>query len=85
MLTKTECKDKYEIAADGTKAFVSIVKGQKVEKEHLTVTELRDFLNELISEGYGDYNVAADTQDGESYYVRDEVEVFNKCKEIVIF
>lgn len=32
------------------------------------------------------YGIAVDcTKDGESYYIHDEVEVFNECKEIVIF
>ena len=50
----------------------------------MTVTELRDFLNYLIEEGYGDYDVEADTQDGETYSVRDEVLVFRQSKVVNI-
>ena len=55
------------------------------EDKPLTVTELRDFLNYLIEEGYGDYDVEADTQDGETYSVRDEVLVFRQSKVVNIF
>lgn len=51
----------------------------------LTVTELRDFLDDLIEEGYGDYDVEADTQDGSSYSVRDEVRVFRMSKTVTIY
>jgi hypothetical protein len=51
----------------------------------LTVTGLRDFLNYLIKEGYGDYDVEADTQDGSSYNVRDEVRVLRMSKIVTIF
>lgn len=36
-------------------------------------------------EGYGDYDVEADTQDGETYSVRDEVLVFRQSKVVNIF
>lgn len=55
------------------------------EIKPLTVNELRDFLNYLIEEGYGDYNVEADTQDGETHSVRDEVLVFRQSKVVNIF
>lgn len=55
------------------------------DDKSLTVTELRDFLNYLIEEGYGDYNVEADTQDGSSYNVRDEVKVFRMSKTVTIY
>jgi hypothetical protein len=51
----------------------------------LTVTGLRDFLDYLIEEGYGDYDVEADTQDGSSYNVRDEVRVLRMSKIVTIF
>ena len=55
------------------------------EDRPLTVKELRDFLNLLIEEGYGDYEVEADTQDGSSYDIRDEVLVFNHSKIVRVF
>lgn len=55
------------------------------DDKSLTVTELRDFLNYLIEEGYGDYDVEADTQDGSSYNVRDEVRVLRMSKIVTIF
>lgn len=60
------------------------VKGSKGGDE-LTVTELRDYLNELIANGYGDYCVEADTHNGATYSVCDEILVFNRCKRILIF
>lgn len=51
----------------------------------LTVTELRDFLDDLIEEGYGDYDVEADTQDGMSYSVCDEVRVLRRAKTVIIY
>lgn len=54
------------------------------EIKPLTVNELRDFLNYLIEEGYGDYDVEADTQDGDTYSVRDEVLVFRQSKVVNI-
>jgi hypothetical protein len=51
----------------------------------LTVTGLRDFLDYLIEEGYGDYDVEADTQDGSSYNVRDEVRILRMSKIVTIF
>lgn len=55
------------------------------DDKSLTVTELRDFLNYLIEEGYGDYDVEADTQDGSSYNVRDNVKVFRMSKTVTIY
>lgn len=36
-------------------------------KKCLTITELRNFLDELVKAGFGDYTISASTQDGSSY------------------
>lgn len=51
----------------------------------LSVKELRNFLNELVVAGYGDYSVEADTQDGSSYSVRNEVLAYDLSKVVKIF
>ena len=38
-----------------------------LNKKCLTITELRNFLDELVKAGFGDYTVSASTQDGGSY------------------
>lgn len=38
-----------------------------LNKKCLTITELRNFLNELVKAGFGDYTISASTQDGGSY------------------
>ena len=84
MLKIEETKYVYETTADGVKAYAKEVSGSS-NKEELTVTELRDFLNDLINAGYGDYSVEADTQDGESYSVRNEVLAFDLSKVVKVF
>lgn len=83
MLNKSVAKYTYEEAADGSKIYALEVKGSKGGA--LTVSELRDYLNELVAAGYGDYDVEADTQDGSTYSVQDEVLVFNKSKTVTLF
>ena len=83
MLKKEESKWAYEMDGD-IKVNVNNISGSSVKSE-LTVAELRDFLNELIDAGYGNYSVEADTQDGDSYSVRNEVLAFDVSKTIRIF
>lgn len=83
MLKKEESKWTYEMDGDVIVNAINI--SDSSVKSELTVAELRDFLNELIDAGYGDYSVEADTQDGESYSVRDEVLAFDVSKTIRIF
>ena len=83
MLKKKESKYEYEMKGD-IKVNANNISGVS-EKSELTVTELRDFLNELIDAGYGNYSVEADTQDGDSYSVRNEVLTFDVSKTVRIF
>ena len=83
MLKKEESKYVYEIEGD-IKVNANCVSGSSVKSE-LTVSELRDFLNELIDAGYGNYSVEADTQDGSSYSVRNEVLAYDLSKVVKIF
>lgn len=83
MLKTKETKYTYETAADGAKVYAKEVAGSSYKE--LTVTELRDFLNELINAGYGDYCVEADTQDGSTYSVRNEVLAYDYSKVVQIF
>ena len=83
MLKKEESKLEYEMTADAVRVFANNISGSSVKS--LTVTELRDFLNELIDAGYGNYSVEADTQDGDSYSVRNEVLAFDVSKTVRIF
>lgn len=83
MLKKEESKWTYEMDGDVKVNAINI--SDSSVKSELTIAELRDFLNELIDAGYGDYSVEADTQDGESYSVRDEVLAFDVSKTIRIF
>lgn len=82
MLKKEESKWTYEMDGD-VKVNANNISGSSVKS--LTVTELRDFLNEMIEAGYGDYSVEADTQDGDSYSVRNEVLAFDVSKTVRIF
>jgi hypothetical protein len=82
MLKKEESKWNYEVRGD-EKIYANNISGDSKRSE-LTVTELRDFLNELIDAGYGDYDVEADTQEGSSYSVRNEVLAFDLSKTIRI-
>ena len=83
MLKKEESKWTYEMDGD-IKVNVNNISGSSVKSE-LTVAELRDFLNELIDAGYGNYSVEEDTQDEESYSVRNEVLAFDVSKTVRIF
>ena len=83
MLKKEELKWTYEMEGD-VKVNANCVSGSSIKSE-LTVAELRDFLNELVDAGYGNYSVEADTQDGESYSVRNEVLAFDVSKTVRIF
>lgn len=84
MLKIEKAKYTYEETADGEKVCAKEVSSSS-KKSELTVTELRDFLNELINAGYGDYSVEADTQDGTTYSVRNEVLVYDYSKVVQIF
>ena len=83
MLKKEESKYEYEIEGD-IKVNANNISSSSVKSE-LTVAELRNFLNELIDAGYGDYSVEADTQYGDSYSVRNEVLAYDISKVIKIF
>lgn len=83
MLKKEESKWTYEMDGDVKVNAINI--SDSSVKSELTVSELRDFLNELIDAGYGNYSVEADTQDGDSYSVRNEVLAFDVSKTVRIF
>ena len=83
MLKKEESKWTYEMDGDVKVNAINI--SDSSVKSELTVAELRDFLNELIDAGYGNYSVEADTQDGDSYSVRNEVLAFDVSKTVRIF
>ena len=83
MLKEEKSKWEYEIEGN-VKVNANIISGTS-EKRSLSVKELRDFLNELIDAGYGDYSVEADTQDGSSYSVRNEVLAYDLTKVVKIF
>lgn len=84
MLKKEDAKYTYETTGAGEKVYAKEVSGVS-KKSELTVAELRDFLNEMIEAGYGSYSVEADTQDGASYSVRNEVLAFDLSKTVRIF
>ena len=83
MLKKEESKYGYEMEGD-IKVNANLVSGTS-EKSSMSVKELRNFLNELVDAGYGDYSVEADTQDGSSYSVRNEVLAYDLSKVAKIF
>ena len=83
MLKKEESKYVYETEGD-IKVNANLISGTS-EKSSMSVKELRNFLNELVDAGYGDYSVEADTQDGDSYSVRNEVLAYNLSKVVKIF
>ena len=83
MLKEEKSKWEYEIEGN-VKVNANLISGTS-EKRSLSVKELRDFLNELIDAGYGDYSVEADTQDGSSYSVRNEVLAYDLTKVVKIF
>ena len=83
MLKKAESKYEYEMEGD-IKVNANLVSGTS-EKSSMSVKELRNFLNELVDAGYGDYSVEADTQDGSSYSVRNEVLAYDLSKVVKIF
>lgn len=84
MLKIEETKYTYEMTDKDVIVYAKEVSGYS-KKSELTVTELRDFLNELINAGYGDYSVEADTQDGSTYSVRNKVLAYDYSKVIQIF
>lgn len=84
MLKEEKSKWEYEFRAGVGKVYANFISGTS-EKPSLSVKELRNFLNELVVAGYGDYFVEADTQDGSSYSVRNEVLVYNLSKVVKIF
>lgn len=84
MLKEEKSKWEYEVRAGVGKVYANFVSGTS-EKSNLSVKELCNFLNELVVAGYGDYSVEADTQDGSSYSVRNEVLVYNLSKVVKIF
>lgn len=53
-----------------------------LDKKYLTVTELRDFLDELVKADFGDYKISASTQDGDSYNITGSVLVHSSDKEL---
>ena len=83
MLKKEESKYVYETEGD-IKVNANLISGTS-EKSSMSVKELRNFLNELVDAGYGDYSVEADTQDGSSYSVRNEVFAYDLSKVVKIF
>ena len=83
MLKKEKSKYEYEMEGD-IKVNTNLVSGTS-EKSSMSVKELRNFLNELVDAGYGDYSVEADTQDGSSYSVRNEVLAYDLSKVVKIF
>ena len=83
MLKKEESKYVYETEGD-IKVNANLISGTS-EKSSMSVKELRNFLNELVDAGYGDYSVEADTQDGSSYLVRNEVLAYDLSKVVKIF
>lgn len=83
MLKKEESKYVYETEGD-IKVNANLISGTS-EKSSMSVKELRNFLNELVDAGYGDYSVEADTQDGDSYSVRNEVLAYDLSKVVKIF
>ena len=83
MLKKEESKYEYEMEGD-IKVNANLISGTS-EKSSMSVKELRNFLNELVDAGYGDYSVEADTQDGSSYSVRNEVLAYDLSKVVKIF
>lgn len=83
MLKEEKSKWEYEIEGN-VKVNANLISGTS-EKPNLSVKELRNFLNELVVAGYGDYSVEADTQDGSSYSVRNEVLAYDLSKVVKIF
>ena len=55
---------------------------KKKKKKYLTVTELRDFFDELIKADFGDYKISASTWDGDSYNITGSVSVHSTNKEL---
>jgi hypothetical protein len=83
MLNVTDDKYTYQLDKDGNRVNSLVITSDN-KKAGLTVTEFRDFLNDLIKEGYGDYSLEASTQDGSSYSVRCEVLAHRVSKTIEI-
>lgn len=53
-----------------------------LDKKYLTVTELRNFLDELIKADFGDYKISVSTRDGDSYNITGSVSVHSTNKEL---
>ena len=83
MLNATDDKYTYQQDKDGNKVSSLVITSDNKKKD-ITITEFRDFLDELIKEGYGDYLLEASTQDGSSYSVRCEVLAHRISKTIEI-
>ena len=81
-MTTIESDFSFEISDSGKRipALEIVGKGKP-----LTVTELRDFLDDLIEEGYGDYKVEGDTDSGASCSIYDEVRVLRRAKTVIIY
>lgn len=83
MLNVTDDKYAYQQDKDGNRVNSLVITSDNKKKD-ITITEFRDFLDELIKEGYGDYSLEASTQDGSSYSVRCEVLAHRVSKTIEI-
>jgi hypothetical protein len=83
MLNVTDDKYAYQLDKDGNRVNSLVITSDN-KKDNLTITEFRDFLNDLIKEGYGDYSLEASTQDGDTYSVRCEVLAHRISKTIEI-
>ena len=51
-----------------------------LNKKCLTVMELRNFLDELVKAGFGDYTISASTQDGDSYDITGSLFAYTNIK-----
>lgn len=85
MLKEEKSKYDYEVRG-GKKEYATLISGESA-KPKLSVKELRNFLNELIDAGYGDYSVeASDIEDNlSSYSVGNEVLAYDLSKVIRLF
>lgn len=85
MLNKSVAKYSYELDENGTRLDVFEITKSDTLKKEITVADFRDFLNELVDAGFGGFSLEADTQDGASYSVCNQVLAFMKSKVIEIF
>ena len=51
-----------------------------LKKKCLTIAELRNFLDELVKAGFGDYTISASTQDGDSYDITGSLLAYTNIK-----